>query len=85
MNDERHRCRDCGITTSNLYWTGINGSRMKQPRCQACHEDLIRKGVSEPDIGDRAIDNHKDIVQHKHKMTWEMYREARQRSEEREE
>ena len=43
----QHPCRDCGTVTSNLYWMAPNGTKMKKPRCQECHEKMANRRPDE--------------------------------------
>lgn len=43
MHPRKAKCRDCGLRTADLYWTGPFGDRIELPRCPRCYEEVCRR------------------------------------------
>lgn len=43
----RHKCRECGCESADLYWNNLNGAKLKKPICSQCWE---KKVLSQPEL-----------------------------------
>ena len=43
VEPEPIRCRECGRTGNDWYWTDLTGQKMERPRCGECHEEAVRQ------------------------------------------
>lgn len=44
-------CRDCGSTSKDMYWYGVNGAKLSRPRCPECHERKVNSKSPEDEAG----------------------------------
>jgi hypothetical protein len=54
-----YKCRDCGVTTKDIYLFNEKGAKFgPEPRCRACHEQRIRRGLREKSLArtDQAVE-----------------------------
>ena len=70
-------CRDCGRQCKDMYWHGVNGAKLSQPRCPECHQRKVNAKLPEDEEGVIFIQGCRQKVYGKHKRGIYEYREEK--------